>query len=78
MQKPPGIQKCDGPTDGRTDGRTDKASYRVACPQLKRQKNNKKRQLEPSHKEAMLGQKQYEYDRKGGKKTGKFKGNHFY
>ena len=23
-------------TDGRTDGRTDKASYRVACPQLKR------------------------------------------
>ena len=23
------------PTDGRTDGRTDKASYRVACPQLK-------------------------------------------
>ena len=22
-------------TDGRTDGRTDKASYRVACPQLK-------------------------------------------
>ena len=29
----------DGPTDGRTDGptdgRTDKASYRVACPQLK-------------------------------------------
>ena len=30
----------DGPTnqrtDGRTDGRTDKASYRVACPQLKK------------------------------------------
>ena len=26
----------DGPTDRRTDGRTDKASYRVACPQLKR------------------------------------------
>ena len=26
----------DGPTDQRTDGRTDKASYRVACPQLKR------------------------------------------
>ena len=25
-------------TDGRTDGRTDKASYRVACPQLKRKK----------------------------------------
>ncbi|MEE3021833.1 MAG: hypothetical protein VX367_04230 [SAR324 cluster bacterium] len=24
-----------GPTDGPTDGRTDKASYRVACPQLK-------------------------------------------
>ena len=23
-------------TDGRTDGRTDKASYRVACPQLKK------------------------------------------
>ena len=32
--------KCDGRTDGRTDRRTDgwtdKASYRVACPQLKR------------------------------------------
>ena len=26
----------DGPTNGRTNGRTDKASYRVACPQLKR------------------------------------------
>ena len=26
-----------GPTDGRTDGGTDKASYRVACPQLKRE-----------------------------------------
>ena len=25
----------DGRTDGPTDGRTDKASYRVACPQLK-------------------------------------------
>ena len=25
-----------GRTDQRTDGRTDKASYRVACPQLKR------------------------------------------
>ena len=25
-----------GPTNQRTDGRTDKASYRVACPQLKR------------------------------------------
>ena len=25
-------------TDGRTDGRTDKASYRVACPELKREK----------------------------------------
>ena len=25
----------DRPTDRRTDGRTDKASYRVACPQLK-------------------------------------------
>ena len=24
-----------GPTDRPTDGRTDKASYRVACPQLK-------------------------------------------
>ena len=24
------------PTDGRTDGRTDKASYKVACPQLKK------------------------------------------
>ena len=26
----------DGPTDRPTDGRMDKASYRVACPQLKR------------------------------------------
>ena len=26
----------DGRTNGRTDQRTDKASYRVACPQLKR------------------------------------------
>jgi len=30
------ITSTDGPTNGRTDGRTDKASYRVACPQLKR------------------------------------------
>ena len=33
----------DGPTDRRTDGRTvgrtDKASYRVACPQLKKVSN---------------------------------------
>ena len=29
----------DRPTDGRTHGRTDKASYRVACPQLKTNKN---------------------------------------
>ena len=28
----------DGPTDRPTDRRTDKASYRVACPQLKMQK----------------------------------------
>ena len=28
----------DQPTDRPTDGRTDKASYRVACPQLKRKK----------------------------------------
>ena len=27
--------RTDGRTDQRTDGRTDKASYRVACPQLK-------------------------------------------
>ena len=27
----------DGRTDGWMDGRTDKASYRVACPQLKRE-----------------------------------------
>ena len=36
----------DGPTDGRTNGptdqRTDKASYRVACPQLKTNKLKKK------------------------------------
>ena len=30
-------------TDGRTDGRTDKASYRVACPQLKRKRKRKRR-----------------------------------
>ena len=29
-------QWTDGRTDGRTDGWTDKASYRVACPQLKK------------------------------------------
>ena len=29
-----------GPTDQPTDGRTDKASYRVACPQLKIKKAN--------------------------------------
>ena len=28
--------RTDRRTDGPTDGRTDKASYRVACPQLKR------------------------------------------
>ena len=28
----------DQPTDQPTDGRTDKASYRVACPQLKKKK----------------------------------------
>ena len=27
--------RTNGPMDQRTDGRTDKASYRVACPQLK-------------------------------------------
>ena len=29
-----------GPTDGRTNGQTDKASYRVACPQLKKEEVN--------------------------------------
>ena len=33
----------DGPTDRRTDGRTDKASYRVACPQLKKKKKEEKK-----------------------------------
>ena len=28
-------RRTDGPTNGPTDRRTDKASYRVACPQLK-------------------------------------------
>ena len=28
----------DGPTNGPTNGQTDKASYRVACPQLKNRK----------------------------------------
>ena len=36
----------DGPTDQRTDGRTDKASYRVACPQLKRNQQNKDDEVE--------------------------------
>ena len=31
--------RTDGPTDRRTDGPTDKASYRVACPQLKRKRS---------------------------------------
>ena len=31
----PTDRPTDGPMDGPTDGRTDKASYRVACPQLK-------------------------------------------
>ena len=31
----PTDQPTDRPTDQATDGRTDKASYRVACPQLK-------------------------------------------
>ena len=31
-----GYGRADGLTDGRMDRRTDKASYRVACPQLKR------------------------------------------
>ena len=33
-------------TNGRTDGRTDKASYRVACPQLKRIERKKERKKE--------------------------------
>ena len=40
MQKPLGIQKCDGwtdgPTDRHTDLPTDTARCRVACPRLKR------------------------------------------
>ena len=36
----------DGQTDRRTDGRTDKASYRVACPQLKKKENRKERKKE--------------------------------
>ena len=31
----------DGPTDQRTDGRNDKASYKVACPRLKRRKEER-------------------------------------
>ena len=37
--------RTDGRTDGPTDGRTDKASYRVACPQLK----TKKKKSSPNH-----------------------------
>ena len=36
MQKPLGIQKCDGSTDRPTDLPTDMARCRVACPRLKR------------------------------------------
>ena len=32
----PKDRPTDGPTNGWTDGWTDKASYRVACPQLKK------------------------------------------
>ena len=44
----------DGRTNGRTAGPTDKASYRVACPQLKRQggiKNRKKKRKKERKKE---------------------------
>ena len=37
----------DGATDQRTEERTDKASYRVACPQLKRKK--RKQVIQGSH-----------------------------
>ena len=45
----PTDQRINGSTDQRTNGPTDKASYRVACPQLKRDTekqrlNNKNRQ----------------------------------
>ena len=36
MQKPLGIQKCDGQTDRPTDRPTDTARCRVACPRLKK------------------------------------------
>ena len=32
----PTNQRTNGPTDQRTNGPTDKASYRVACPRLKK------------------------------------------
>ena len=56
------------PTDQPTDGRTDKASYRVACPQLKR-KRKKKEEKRPeimggqnwSKKAKVKGEKQRAY-----------------
>ena len=42
------------PTDRRTDGRTDKASYRVACPQLKREMNETKERRKEIKKERKI------------------------
>ena len=42
MQKPLGIQKCDGRTDGPTDLPTNTARCRVACPRLKSTSDRKK------------------------------------
>ena len=46
-------RRTDRPTDGWTDRRTDKASYRVACPQLKRKrkKETKKERNNETKKE---------------------------
>ena len=52
-----------GPTDGPTDGRTEKASYRVACPQLKRKRRKKEAEKKGS-REKMKERKTKEKNRK--------------
>ena len=37
-------RQTNGPTDQQTDGPTDKASYRVACPQIKKMQNTSARE----------------------------------
>ena len=48
-------ERTDGWTDGRKDGRTDKASYRVACPQLKTKDLNRFRKKKPPSTRQVFG-----------------------